>query len=291
MRKKVFKGIATALYTPITDDKIDYKAFSVLVDEQIKSGVSALVFLGTTGESATISSDERKDIIRFAVEKTNKRVPVIIGCGSNCTKVAREQTETAKELGADAALCVTPYYNKCTQYGLYRHYEEIAKSDFPMIIYNVPSRTGFNALPQTVKDVAEIECVCGLKEANSDKTHIEKIFALLKDSFPVYSGNDNLNEFFYSLGASGAISVASNIIPTKIVDIFNNFKTNYDTHDFCEEALYEFYDALFIKVNPIPVKAMAEILGRRGGDLRLPLTKADKDDMEYLKTVLRKLDV
>ncbi|MBO4323573.1 MAG: 4-hydroxy-tetrahydrodipicolinate synthase [Clostridia bacterium] len=290
MHKKVFEGVATALYTPITDDKIDFNAFSDIIDEQIKAGINALVFLGTTGEAATISDEERKRIVDFAVEKVKKRVPVIIGCGSNCTKKAREYTEYAALKGADGVLCVTPYYNKCTQAGLIKHYEEIAKAEIPIIAYNVPSRTGFNALPETVKDLADIDYVCGIKEANPDENHIKNLFCLVKDKIAIYSGNDSQNLLYYSYGASGCISVASNVIPSKIVDIFLNFKTNYDWHNNFDDAnLKEFYKALFIKVNPIPLKAMVEISGKKGFELRLPLTKAEASDYEYFKEVLRKL--
>ena len=262
MNKKVFEGVATALYTPITDDKINFKAFSKLVDEQISAGICALVFLGTTGEAATISDDERKDIVSFAVEKTGGKVPVIIGCGSNCTKKAREYAEYAAKMGADAVLAVTPYYNKCTQFGLIKHYEEISKAEIPIIVYNVPSRTGLNALPETVKDLADIPFISGIKEANPDVNHINNLFSAVKSKMAIYSGNDAQNALYYTLGGSGAISVASNIIPSKIVDIFFDFKRNYDRHKDVDLQLKELYEALFIKVNPIPVKAMAEILGK-----------------------------
>lgn len=289
--KRIFEGIATALYTPMTDDKIDFKAYEELVESQINAKINALVFLGTTGEGATISDEERKEIVRFAVEKVNGRVPVIIGCGSNCTKKAREFAEYAKKEGAKATLIVTPYYNKCTQNGLIKHYEEIAKAEIPIIVYNVPSRTGFNALPETVKDLADIDFVFGVKEANPDENHIKNLFSKVDKKIAVYSGNDSQNSFYYALGGSGAVSVASNIIPEVLLEEFWNFKSNYDCHKINFEALKELNKALFIKVNPIPVKAMAMLLGRKGYDLRLPLTPADDKDLEYFAEVLRKLNL
>ncbi len=292
MKKILFKGVGTALYTPITDGKIDFKAYELLIDEQISAGVSALIFLGTTGESATIDDDERKEIVKFAVDYVSKRVPVIIGCGSNSTAKARKFTEQAKEYNADGALCVTPYYNKCTQYGLIKHYEEINKSSIPIIIYNVPSRTGLNALPETENDIADIEYVCGIKEANSDKRHIKKLFNLVNGKVAIYSGNDSLNTFFYARKGIGTISVASNIIPDKIVEQFNDFTTFYDRHNFKNyKTINELTDALFVEVNPIPLKAMLEILGKDGTELRLPLTRATDDHYEYFIKLLHKLEL
>ncbi|MBQ7642403.1 MAG: 4-hydroxy-tetrahydrodipicolinate synthase [Clostridia bacterium] len=287
MQKTIFKGVGTALYTPVTGGKIDYGVFEKRVEFQIENGIDALVFLGTTGESATINDDERSEIIRFSVNLVNKRVPVIIGCGSNSTEKAVNFVKEARSAGADAALCVTPYYNKCTQTGLIRHYEEIDKCGFPFIVYNVPSRTGFNAFPETVKEIANFENCVGLKEANADEGHIQKVFDALTGKSDIYCGNDDLNGLFYSLGASGTISVASNIIPLKIKHIFSDFKMFSEMEN--TENFRTFIESLHCEVNPIPLKAMVGILNMGGDELRLPLTKSDEKHCEYYRKVLADL--
>ncbi len=289
MEKFLFKGAATALYTPLTNGKINFKAYERIIDEQIAADIQALVFMGTTGEGSTIEEKERTEIIKFAVKYVNKRIPVIIGCGSNSTYKARKFVEQAKKLGADGALCVTPYYNKCTQTGLIKHYEEIAKAKLPIIAYNVPSRTGFNATPETLSGVADIDYIVGIKEANIDKKHIADLFEITNDKIAIYSGNDFLNEYFYSLNSMGTISVLSNIIPCKIVEQFLNFGKFYENKN--TETIKELCTAIQREINPIPIKAMLEILGKEGTELRLPLTKATDSDYEYFKSLLHKLKI
>ena len=210
----IFKGASTALITPMKNNRIDFENFERLIEFQISNGISSLVFLGTTGESPTIDDDERTEIIKFAVSTVKKRVPVIIGTGSNSTEKAKKHTAEAYALGADAALVVTPYYNKTTQKGLISHYEKIASCDIPIILYNVPSRTGIGIEANTYNELSKTQNICAVKEANADMAKFIDTLALSGDLFSFYSGNDNLTVPMMSMGAQGVISVASNIIPS-----------------------------------------------------------------------------
>jgi len=209
---------------------------------------------------------------------------MIVGTGSNDTENAIKLTKQAEHLGANGVLVVTPYYNKCEQDGLYLHYKKIADStSLPIICYNVPQRTSVNILPDTLKKLTNVENIVGIKEASTNKNHIEEIFSVAKNTISVYCGSDELNAHFKMLGAVGSISVASNVIPLKIKDIFNDYNDNYKTEN---DSLMKFYKALFSKINPIPIKAMAEILYGEKHQLRLPLTKASKEDYVYYESVL-----
>ena len=284
MKEVIFTGIATALYTPITNGEIDYEEFERLIEFQLRSDISALVFLGTTGEAATISDEERKSIIGFAVKMVKGRVPVIIGCGSNSTKRAAELTLQAKSLGADCSLSVTPYYNKCSQDGLIAHYFEIEKqSAFPQIVYNVPSRTGVDVSPETYGRLSELYSVVGIKEANKSPEKLVGTFSALNDNIPVYSGADEANRTFYSLGAKGAISVLSNIIPSIISDEYYNFKFFSDKNAKADNIVISKISKLvFSEVNPIPLKGLIKTLRKRGYELRLPLTEQNEKTQEYI---------
>lgn len=284
MKEVIFTGIATALYTPITNGEIDYEEFERLIEFQLRSDIAALVFLGTTGEAATISDEERKSIIGFAVKKVKGRVPVIIGCGSNSTKRAAELTLQAKSLGADCSLSVTPYYNKCSQDGLIAHYFEIEKqSAFPQIVYNVPSRTGVDVSPETYGRLSELYSVVGIKEANQSPEKLVGTFSALNDDIPVYSGADEANRTFYSLGAKGAISVLSNIIPSIISDEYYNFKFFSDKNAKADNIVISKISKLvFSEVNPIPLKGLIKKLRKRGYELRLPLTEQNEKTQEYI---------
>lgn len=284
MKEVIFTGIATALYTPITNGEIDYEEFERLIEFQLRSDIAALVFLGTTGEAATISDEERKSIIGFAVKKVKGRVPVIIGCGSNSTKRAAELTLQAKSLGADCSLSVTPYYNKCSQDGLIAHYFEIEKqSAFPQIVYNVPSRTGVDVSPETYGRLSELYSVVGIKEANQSPEKLVETFSALNDNIPVYSGADEENRTFYSLGAKGAISVLSNIIPSIISDEYYNFKFFSDKNAKADNIVISKISKLvFSEVNPIPLKGLIKKLRKRGYELRLPLTEQNEKTQEYI---------
>lgn len=284
MKEVIFTGIATALYTPITNGEIDYEEFERLIEFQLRSDIAALVFLGTTGEAATISDEERKSIIGFAVKRVKGRVPVIIGCGSNSTKRAAELTLQAKSLGADCSLSVTPYYNKCSQDGLIAHYFEIEKqSAFPQIVYNVPSRTGVDVSPETYGRLSELYSVVGIKEANKSPEKLVGTFSALNDNTPVYSGADEANRTFYSIGARGAISVLSNIIPSIISDEYYNFKFFSDKNAKADNIVISKISKLvFSEVNPIPLKGLIKKLRKRGYELRLPLTEQNEKTQEYI---------
>lgn len=284
MKEVIFTGIATALYTPITNGEIDYEEFERLIEFQLRSDIAALVFLGTTGEAATISDEERKSIIGFAVKRVKGRVPVIIGCGSNSTKRAAELTLQAKSLGADCSLSVTPYYNKCSQDGLIAHYFEIEKqSAFPQIVYNVPSRTGVDVSPETYGRLSELYSVVGIKEANKSPEKLVGTFSALTDNIPVYSGADEANRTFYSIGAKGAISVLSNIIPSIISDEYYNFKFFSDKNAKADNIVISKISKLvFSEVNPIPLKGLIKKLRKRGYELRLPLTEQNEKTQEYI---------
>lgn len=284
MKEVIFTGIATALYTPITNGEIDYEEFERLIEFQLRSDIAALVFLGTTGEAATISDEERKSIIGFAVKRVKGRVPVIIGCGSNSTKRAAELTLQAKSLGADCSLSVTPYYNKCSQDGLIAHYFEIEKqSAFPQIVYNVPSRTGVDVSPETYGRLSELYSVVGIKEANKSPEKLVGTFSTLNDNIPVYSGADEANRTFYSIGAKGAISVLSNIIPSIISDEYYNFKFFSDKNAKADNIVISKISKLvFSEVNPIPLKGLIKKIRKRGYELRLPLTEQNEKTQEYI---------
>ena len=290
MKQAIFKGAATALYTPITNGEIDYKAFAELIERQLGGKIDALVVLGTTGEAATITPKERYEIIKFVVKTAGKKVPLIVGTGSNCTKTFIKQTNEAKDLGADCALAVTPYYNKCNAEGLFKHFSAADKlCSFPVIVYNVPSRTGLNVSPETYAKLADIPSVVGIKEANPDVKHIGKVFESCKDKLPIYCGSDEMTDMFCTLGASGTISVLSNIIPLKIHDYIWNFK---DYYEHCENTVFTYKklsELLFIDINPIPLKALVECYFKCGYDLRLPLTALPKDKTTYLTNEFSKI--
>lgn len=285
MKKNIFKGIATALYTPFKNKgkTVDYAAFERLVERQLRSGINALVALGTTGESPTVSAEERKEIISFVVKRVNGRVPVIIGAGSNCTATAAKFAREAEKLGARAVLSVTPYYNKCNENGILRHYAAIAgATDLPIIIYNVPSRTGIDISPETYAKLARIKTVAAIKECNTSLEKLNRSINLTDSEISFYCGSDEVLPDFINSGADGAISVSSNVIPDKIVDIYLKKRSYYETER-------EFVNALFCDVNPIPVKYVTEVLFGESGDLRLPLTRAGKPQREYLTKAMNKL--
>ena len=273
-KKTVFKGIATALVTPFNQDGIDYEQFGRLIDWQIDEGIDALVVCGTTGEASTLSDDEHRDAIAFAAKRANGRVPIIAGTGSNDTAYAIDLTRCACEAGADAALVVTPYYNKATQKGLISMFETIAdKSDIPIILYNVPSRTGVNIEPSTYQALADHENIVGIKEANGNLSKIVETMALVRGKLDLYSGNDDQIVPLMALGGVGAISVLSNVMPRETVEICNRFFAK-DIEGAAELQCryHRLIDALFSEVNPIPVKAAMAAMGFCKDYLRLPLT-------------------
>lgn len=289
MKNTVFTGVATALITPLTKDGIDYEKFGELIEWQIKEGVNAIVSVGTTGEGSTLTDEEHKAAIEFCVKKVAGRVPVIAGTGSNDIEYAINLTKFSCEVGADAMLLVTPYYNKATQKGMELSFKAIADaSTKPCILYNVPGRTGCNLLPETVAKLAKHPNIVAIKEASGNISQIAKLISLCGDEIDVYSGNDDQIVPIMSLGGIGVISVLSNIMPKKTVEICDRFFNN----DIAGSAklqleLLPLIDALFCEVNPIPVKAACAAMGFCENYLRLPLCTMDEkkeaDMLELMK--------
>lgn len=270
----IFEGAATALVTPLTKDGIDYAAFGRLIDWQIDSGIDALVVCGTTGESSTLTDEEHREAIRFAVERANKRVPIIAGTGSNDTDYAIDLTRYSCEVGADAMLVVTPYYNKATQKGLVRMYEIIADaSTKPLILYNVPSRTGVSIEPTTYLALADHPNIAAIKEANGNISKIIETAALVGDKLDIYSGNDDQIVPIMSVGGKGVISVLSNLVPAETSRLCHAFLEGNIKESMQLQTKYlPLINALFSEVNPIPVKAAMSAMGYCEDYLRLPLT-------------------
>jgi 4-hydroxy-tetrahydrodipicolinate synthase len=290
MKKTVFEGIATALITPITENGVDYEAFKKLIDWQIDEGINALVIAGTTGEASTFSDDEHREVIDFAVKYVNGRVPVIAGTGSNDTNYALDLTRCACESGADAVLVVTPYYNKATQKGLIKMFTAIADaSTVPVILYDVPSRTGMSIAPETVAVLAEHPNIVGLKAASGNISQIAKPAQLCGDKIDIYSGNDDQIVPVMSLGGVGCISVLSNLLPRETVKMAETFfKGDVKTAAKMQLDFIPLVDALFSEVNPIPVKAAMAEMGYCEDYLRLPLTPMEDKTRAVLFEEMRK---
>lgn len=289
-RESIFRGVATALITPMTQDGVDYENFTRVIDWQIEEGVDALVIAGTTGEGSTLSDEEHRRVVSFAVQRVAGKVPVIAGTGSNDTDYAVELTRFCCEAGADAMLVVTPYYNKATQKGLIRMYETIADaSDKPLILYNVPSRTGVNIEPQTYVALADHPNIAGIKEANGNISKIVETFSLVGDKLDIYSGNDDQIVPILAMGGSGVISVLSNVMPRATREICTSF-WNGDIKGSAalQGRLMPLIQALFSEVNPIPVKAAMAELGFCQNYLRLPLTTMEEDHRNTLLERMRK---
>ena len=288
MKKIIFKGCGTAIITPFTNEGINFTEFEKLIETQIAKGADSIIVCGTTGESATMSLEERKAAIQFVTRIVNKRIPVIAGTGANCTKSAIEMTIFAESVGVDAVLVVTPYYNKTTQAGLIAHFTAIANStSLPIIMYNVPSRTGLNILPSTCLELSKIENIVAIKEASGNLSQVAEIAALCRDNLHIYSGNDDQILPILSLGGLGVISVLSNIVPDVVhkmtEDFFNGnimdaTKTQLDT--------LELTNSLFCEVNPIPVKAALNMIGYNVGEPRLPLVEMSTSGKERLRKAL-----
>lgn len=292
-KKTVFTGAATALITPLTEDGIDYVAFERLINWQIEEGINALVVAGTTGEASTLSDDEHRDSIAFAAKVAAGRVPVIAGTGSNDTEYALDLTRCACEAGADAVLSVTPYYNKATQKGLYQMYTRIAEeSTVPVILYNVPSRTGVNIAPKTYEALAEHPNIVGIKEANGDISKIVETMARVRGKLDLYSGNDDQIVPLMALGGKGVISVLSNVLPRGTVELCDRFLRG-DIAGAAELQCryHRLIDALFSEVNPIPVKAAMAAMGYCKDYLRLPLTPMEDATRANLLDAMRELGI
>jgi 4-hydroxy-tetrahydrodipicolinate synthase len=293
MKKTIFTGMATALVTPMTPDGIDYETFGRFIDFQIDSGINALVAMGTTGENATIEPMDQYEVIRYTVERAAGRVPVIAGTGTNNTAHVIENTKRACEAGADAVLVVTPYYNKATQAGLIAHFTAVADvSTVPVILYNVPGRTGCNLQPKTLATLAEHPNIVALKEASGNMAQFMEMMRLVGDKIAIYSGEDALTAPMMSMGCKGAISVLSNVVPSLAVAMTDAAKAgNYEEAARLQLSMLPLIDALFSQVNPIPAKAAVSAMGFGQDYLRMPLTPMEEPFRTNLLEQMRKLGV
>ena len=293
MKDIIFKGCGTAICTPFSENgEINYKVFEKFIEFQIENKIDAIIVCGTTGESSTMTEQERKDVIKFVVDKVNKRIPVIAGTGSNNTLSAIEMTKFAESVGADGVLVVTPYYNKTTQDGLIRHYEKIAQNtNLPIILYNVPSRTGLNIEPETCFKLSKIKNIVAIKEASGNISQIAKISALCKDELQIYSGNDDQILPVMSLGGIGVISVLSNIYPQYTHNMIEEFfEGNISQSTNMQLNSLDVIEKLFIEVNPVPVKAALKEIGFDFGTPRLPLIKLSTENKIKIQLAMRKFN-
>lgn len=290
MKELIFKGCGTAIATPFTENGVDFEEFGKLLENQIENKVDAVIVCGTTGESATMTEEERKEVIKFAIEKVDKRIKVVIGTGSNNTVEAIKMSKYAEEVGADGLLVVTPYYNKTTQQGLICHYKEIAKSvKLPIIMYSVPSRTGVNIAPETCLELSKIENIVAIKEASGDISQVAKIASLCGDNLAIYSGNDDQIIPVLSLGGKGVISVLSNVMPKYTHDMtYKYFEGKVEEATKMQLEVLDLIDALFAEVNPIPVKYALNLLGYNFGKPRLPLIELSENNKLKMKEIMKK---
>jgi len=277
------------MVTPFTEDGINFESLGNLIEFQIKEGTDALLACGTTGEPSTMTQEERNQVIRYTVEKVAKRVPVLAGTGGNNTKAVIKASKDAQDLGADGLLIVTPYYNKTTQKGLVAHYKAIAEAvDLPIIIYNVPSRTGLNMTPATLYELSKVKNIVGMKEASGDIVQVAEMARLCRGSVDIYSGNDDMVVPVLSLGGKGVISVAANIVPRDVHDMVESFLSgDIEKSRDLQFKLNPLIQALFLEVNPIPVKTALNLLGFQMGPLRMPLTDMSEQNLNILKQRMR----
>ena len=285
----IFQGVATAIVTPMNENGVDYDAFGRLIDWQIEQGINGLVVAGTTGEGSTLSAEEHREVLAYAVKRINGRVPCIAGTGSNDTAYAIELTKYACSIGCDAMLVVTPYYNKATQKGLVKMFNAIADaSTKPIIVYNIPSRTGVNIEPATFVELAKHPRIAAIKEASGNLSKMVEEFALLDGSLDIYSGNDDQIVPTLSMGGKGVISVLSNIMPKETVAMCDAFFAGDVATAAKMQCKYlPLIQALFCEVNPIPVKAALAAMGRMEGVIRLPLTEMEEDHQEKMISIMR----
>jgi len=284
----IFTGSGVAIVTPFTESGIDFGKLGELIEMHVEQSTDAIIICGTTGEASTMTEDELKAAIKYAVEKTGGRIPVIAGTGTNDTAKTIKRSRYAQEVGADGLLVITPYYNKTTQKGLVEHFTEVADSvDIPIIIYNVPGRTGLNILPNTLKELCEHKNISGIKEAGGNFTQIAETAYLCEDKLDIFSGNDDQVVPILSLGGKGVISVTANIIPKEMHDMVASYlEGNVEKSRELQLKIIPLFKALFCEVNPIPVKTAMNLLGYNVGKLRLPLTSMTGQNLEYLKKSL-----
>lgn len=291
----IFTGAGVAIVTPMNEDgSVNFESFRNLVEEQIAGGTDCIVVCGTTGEASTLTHEEHLECIRFVVEVVNKRIPVIAGTGSNCTSTAVYLSKKAEKYGVDGVLVVTPYYNKATQSGLVKHFTTIANAiNVPVVLYNVPSRTGCNILPETVvKIISAARNVVAIKEASGNISQVAKLARLTKGAIDIYSGNDDQIVPILSLGGKGVISVLSNIAPKQTHDIVAEYLNgNIEKARELQLEALDLCDALFCEVNPIPVKAALNLMGKNVGILRMPLTEMEEANKEKLKKAMKEYGI
>ncbi len=291
----LFTGSGVAIVTPMHEDEsVNYEKLAELIEDQIAGGTDAIIICGTTGESACMSHEEHLDVIKFCIEKVAKRVPVIAGTGSNCTETAIYLSQEAEKYGADGLLLVTPYYNKATQKGLIRHFTRIAEAvKTPIVLYNVPSRTGVNILPETAVYLAKnVENIVAIKEASGNISQVAKLMSLADGAIDLYSGNDDQIVPLLSLGGKGVISVLANVAPRQTHDIVAAYLEG-DVQKACRLQLeaIDLVDSLFCEVNPIPVKTALNLQGKEVGPLRGPLCEMDEKNVERLKASMEKYGI
>ncbi|RDY24399.1 4-hydroxy-tetrahydrodipicolinate synthase [Romboutsia maritimum] len=284
----LFKGSGVALVTPFNESGVDFETLGKLVEYHITNNTDALIVCGTTGESTTMSDDEQLSVIKYVVDKVNKRIPVIAGTGSNDTMHSVHLSQQAERLGADGLLVITPYYNKANQRGLKLHFETIAKSvNLPIIMYNVPGRTCMNMKPSLVAELAKIDNIVAVKEASGDLAQVAEVARLVPDDFAIYSGNDDSILQLLSVGGSGVISVLANVCPKETHElVYKFFEGDLKGAKKLQLGMKPLIDALFIEVNPIPVKTAMNLLGFNVGKLRLPLAEMDNNNLQVLKQEL-----
>ena len=289
MKKLIFKGAGVAIVTPFTEDGINFPEFGRMIDAQIAGHTDAIIVAGTTGEAATMSDAEHKEAIKFAVEHTKGRVPVVAGTGSNDTAYAIQLSQYAEKVGADGLLLVTPYYNKCTQKGLIEHFNKIADNvNIPCILYDVPSRTGVSIKVPTYAELSKHPNIVAVKEANGDLSSILRLRFTVGDELAVYSGNDDQIVPILSLGGMGVISVLSNVAPKETHDICQlYFDGKVKEAAALQIAFTDLADALFVETNPIPAKTAMRLMGYAAGPLRLPLSEMEPENLKKLETALK----
>ncbi len=285
----MFQGSIVAIVTPFKNGKVDEKAYADLIEWHIKEGTNAIVPVGTTGESATLDYEEHHRVIEVAIETVNKRVPVIAGTGANATEETITMTRRAKEAGADGALHVSPYYNKPTQEGIFRHYKAVADAvDIPIVLYNVPGRTSSNVLPETVARLAEVRNIVAIKEATGSMKQVSDVIRLCGDNITVLSGDDSTTFTLMALGGKGVISVVANVLPKTMSAMCKAvLEGNYDEARKLHYELEPMANAMFIETNPIPVKTAISLMGKIGEEFRLPLCEMSPANKEKLKDVMQ----
>ena len=284
-----FHGTATAMITPFTKEGgVNFEAFGKMIEYQIENGTDVLVILGTTGEPATMTEEEKEEVMRFSVQKIAGRAKIVFGSGSNSTAHAIEASKKAEKMGADGLLVVTPYYNKCTQNGIYEYYKAISEAvNIPIICYNVPPRTGVNILPATMEKIASLPNIAGIKEACGNMEQICETMRRIRGKCDMYSGDDNLNLPILAIGGAGLISVASNIIPKETKALYNFVKAgDLDSANAIQDKMLPLIDAMFLEVNPIPAKAGADMIGLAGGTPRPPPTELEPAHKEAMRKIL-----